>query len=149
MKLTNYMRDSIIRSVMNEVPEVKYPTFEEIQQRAYKAMPPKLKAVYNDETTRKAIRSEHIYINGRGGYSVTVGFLKKEDLLKEEFDKETLRNKAREELKRVVYGCNTLKQLQEQLPQLEKHFPSEQVLVKNLPVVATVMPSLKAAGWVK
>ena len=56
MKLTNYLRDSFISAVMNDVPEVRFPTASEVQDMVYKKFPPKLKAVYNDEALRKGLQ---------------------------------------------------------------------------------------------
>ena len=148
MKLTNTIRESIIRSVMNDVPEVVFPSLEELQERIVKGMPPKLKSIYKDEELCKSLRTEYIHLNGKGGGNLYVGHLNIREFLKEELNKESLRSKAREDLHKIVYSFTTVKKLKEHLPFLEKHRPSENAPLSNLPVPISVMPSLKAAGWV-
>lgn len=148
MKLTNYLRDSFVRSVSNNIPKVQWPTEDQLQAEALKKMAPRVKALYKDETLRNALKTDREYINGFGYIRVVVGDVKLADLLKPYRDAEEARRQVLKKIEGVAYGCSTLKQLQEALPDLKKHMPSEKTgSPANLPVPAGLMGELKAAGF--
>ena len=148
MKLTNYLRDSFIRSVKNNTPEVKVPTEEKLQAAALKLMPPKVRALYKDEEARKALIHTNKYFSGHGYISVVLGNVKIDDILKPFNDATTARLEVLDKIRGVAYGCTTLKQLQEALPELVKHMPTEDGPSKTgLPVPAGIMNDLKAVGF--
>lgn len=148
MKLTNYLRDSFVLSVSNNIPKVKWPTEEQLQAEALKKMSPRVKALYKDETLRNALKTDRGYINGFGHIRIVVGDVTLADLLKPYRDAEEARRQVLKKIEGVAYGCTTLKQLQEALPELKKHMPSEKTGVSsNLPVPAGLISELKAVGF--
>lgn len=147
MKLTNYLRDSVILSVSNDIPEVKWPNLEQLQERLVKAFDKRVKAVYVDETLRKGLEQQYYRRGLHRGY-VKVANLSIDDVLTKEVEQQTQREDVLSKLKGAVYGCSTLKQLQELLPDLVKHMPSEDAPTKaGLPVVAGLMDDLKKLGF--
>ena len=148
MKLTNYLRDSFVRSVKNNTPEIAVPTEQALQAAALKAMHPKARAMYKDEEARKSLKTANKYFNGFGHVTIVVGDSKLDDILKPFNDATNARAEVLTKVRSVAYGCTTLKQLKEALPQLVKHMPSEQGSVQTgLPVPAGIMDDLKAVGF--
>lgn len=151
MKLTNYIRDSFVRAVTNNLPEVNYPTLDEVQQALYKKMSPKVKAVYSNEETRKALRTKYYAPNG-SGYdqrgNVFVGDVELDDVLAEYNAAVAARSVAKRKVHDLAYSCNTLKQLKEAAPELVKYMPDEKTgVTAGVPAVVGVLSALKAAGF--
>jgi len=54
------------------------------------------------------------------------------------------------QVSKLAYACTTLKQLQDQLPELIKYMPDEKGrATKNVPMVVGVIEDLKKAGFPK
>ena len=152
MKLTNYLRDSFIAAVKNDIPEIKWPTLDEVQALAVKKMPPKLKAVYNDENLRKALKSSyycrHESYDQRG--DIYVGALNLSDVLEDLEKKNNARLDAISKVKTAAYACSTLKQLKDMLPELTDYMPSDDAPSKKaVPAVVGVVAALTECGFPK
>lgn len=153
MKLTNYLRDTFIRAVADDVPEVKFPLAAEIQKMALEKMNPKLRAVWEDDKLRGCLQKTHVHrASDHGHYTkyVFLGDVKEEDLIGHLIAAADARSNAITKVRQVAYACTTLKALKDQLPELEKYMPDEQGRVtKNVPVVLNVVEDLKKVGFPK
>ena len=147
MKLTNYLRESFVNAVMNDVPQITISK-EEVQALILKAMPPKVKAIYKDEALRKHLKTISIYIGNASHYGIVIGNVSEKEALKEFRDKEQARKDMRTKLGALAKGCSTVKQLQEAAPLLTKYMPSDDPQkTPNLPMVVNVMGDLRALGF--
>ena len=153
MKLTNYMRESFVRAVMNDIPEVKWPTLEEAQKLAVKLMSPKVKAVYNDPETRKSLVT--YYYGSRNNHNergyIFLGNATIDDVFKSFHEQDKVRREAHNKLEQASQSCTTVKQLKDMFPEFAKYAPDETGKVKSAGalVVTGVLEAVKAAGWPK
>lgn len=145
MKLTNYMRDAFIRSVMQDVPHPDYSKlYDEAQEALVKAMSPKVRAVYKEDP--KALKATYTNF-GRESRPLYYGGVDYSKVLAPIYDKVSARNEAEKKLKSVVYGCSTVKQLRDAFPEFGKHLPSDnKPATANLPAVSGVVAQLVSLG---
>lgn len=161
MKLTNYIRDAFITSVLEDVPHIDYD--QQIQDGILKAfvdaLPPAARRLWDDPETRGYLNLERWRVNRKYQYvpamqtddsgvelpEATSAEVKRLMALQEAQSErfEALRAK----LTSVVYGCTTRKQLAEALPEFEKYLPSESTKGSNLPAMANVVTEFVNAGW--
>jgi len=160
MKLTNYIRDAFVKSVMNDVPQKDYS--QQIQDMVRKSLhstlPPKIKELATDPVLSR-------YLNSRSGsfYGVYTPYFgdRQEHLpvkdqvaiqkIKDLKDaQDTQRKDLETKLKAAAYGCTTSKALLELLPEFGKYLPAEEEKTcRTLPAVANLMADLSKAGWPK
>lgn len=158
MRLTTSMRDSFIRAAMADVPRVDYDA--EISKvacaDAAKQLPPKIRAIYNDKTTRHFIRTDRVYIGGKYVSVPTVGDYRPSDAASNEVSQLSAKQQAqadrhselRQKLRSCAYACATRKALLEMLPEFEKYLPADAAAAcRTLPVVANVVTEFVKAGW--
>ena len=145
MKLTNYMRDAFIRSVMQDVPHPDYSKLhDEAQEALVKAMSPKVRAAYKEDP--KALKATYTNF-GRESRTLYYGSVDHSKVLAPIYDKAYARNEAEKKLKSVVYGCSTVKQLRDAFPEFGKHLPSDnKPVTANLPAVSGVVAQLVSLG---
>lgn len=151
MKLTKYEKQSIIKSIMMDVPrptqnEVK----AEIQAALVKAMSPGCRKLYN--INPKALATVHLSswevqvdyaVNLVMGDADELAVIEPFKAKKKEFEA------AEAKLRAAVDGCSTLAQLKKLLPEFISYFPSETEPTKNLPAVANMVADLSRLGWPK
>lgn len=164
MRLTNYIRDAFIDSVMNDTPCTDYK--EQARKLALAdvvdQLPPKVKAVWDAKDLRDYIDTATLQMGS--GYvlgSVTVpgvyGKAKFTDATKKALDElqqlakkqSNDRDTLRSRLKSIAYACSTRKALAEALPEFEKYLPDEEKTSRSLPVVSGVVSDFVKAGWPK
>ena len=145
MKLTNYMRDAFIRSVMQDVPHPDYGKMhDEAQEAVVKAMNPKVRAVYKDDP--KALKATYTNF-GRETRTLYYGSVDHSKVLAPVYEKRDARYDAEKKLKAVVYGCSTVKQLRDAFPEFGKYLPSDnKPVTANLPAVSGVVAQLVSLG---
>lgn len=145
MKLTNYMRDAFIRSVMQDVPQPDYSKLhDEAQEAIVKAMSPKVRAVYKEYPD--ALKATYTNF-GRESRTLYYGSVDHSKVLAPIYDKASARYEAENKLKSVVYGCSTVKQLRDAFPEFGKHLPSDnKPVTANLPAVSGVVAQLVSLG---
>ena len=145
MKLTNYMRDAFIRSVMQDVPHPDYSKLhDEAQEALVKAMSPKVRAAYKEDP--KALKATYTNF-GRESRTLYYGSVDHSKVLAPIYDKAYARNEAEKKLKSVVYGCSTVKQLRDAFPEFGKHLPSDnKPVTANLPAVSGVVAQVVSLG---
>lgn len=151
MNLTELIRDSFVRAVMDDVPKPNYAKLKEQAQAALvKAMAPAVAKAY--KAVPKALLSRSFdYLSDRDGYvALSVGDLDGKDANKivAEFQQPQLdRDALRTKLYSVAKGCKTVKQLRLQLPELAHYLPDEKDVTANLPVANNVMAEMVKMGW--
>ena len=145
MKLTNYMRDAFIRSVMQDVPHPDYKALcDEAQGALVKAMSPKVRAVYEEDP--KALKATYANF-GRECHTLYHGGVDYSKVLAPIYEKASARHEAEKKLKAVVYGCSTVKQLRDAFPEFGKYLPSDnKPVTANLPAVSGVVAQLVSLG---
>ena len=148
MRLTNYLRDAFVRNVSNNIPVVKAPSSTLIQEMCYNLADPRLKIIYDDEKLRKQLQTSWVYLEETRGYIHSLG-VDWEELpavinYREKLQK---RREAIDKLRRAAYGCKTLKELREALPDLIDYMPDENKPAKiSVPMVVGVVEELTAVG---
>lgn len=164
MKLTNYIRDAFIASVLNDTPSVDYT--EQARAAAVKdivaQLPKKVRAVWEDKDLRDWVETTTVYLgNGLGSATVPGLYGEKRPKLSEAGEKavaalcelhssqRSVREDLHNKLRSVAYACGTRKALAEALPEFEKYLPAEAQTARSLPVVANVVASFVKAGWPK
>ena len=163
MKLSNYVRDAFVGAVMQDVPKEKDHS-EEIRKIAtddiLSQVPDSVKKVWKDENARQFLKecyssfdSVSIAHPGKKEYRHEMKLSKqaqtKVDKLIEEMN---IVRKNRKELSKklegIAYGCTTLKQLRDLLPEFVKYMPEgDKPLSANLPMVTNVVSDFVKAGW--
>ena len=165
MKLTKYDKDAFVSSVMDDVPQIDYKAQADALCKtwAVKQMPPVVGAAY----AAYPQYFDNKYINLPSGLQgVYAPVLNNEHNLKERapdlWEKllelaaanrlqcEMLRD-LRRKVEASIYGCTTLKQAKERLPEFEKYLPADRdgKVTPNLPALANLVTDLTAAGWPK
>jgi hypothetical protein len=165
MRLTNYIRDAFLSAVMADVPQpVDYS--EEIRKTATEdimsTIPESVKVVWNDLKAREYLKKcysnyDNVSIAHPGeseyrhSIKLTAEAKSKVDKLIEEMNAERKkRHELRKKLEGVAYGCKTLKQLRDLLPEFTKYMPEEdKPLSSNLPAITNVVADFVKAGWPK
>lgn len=166
MKLTNYIRDAFIKSVMADVPFVDYTEQARklVQDDIFSQLPATIQKAFKDSATRAWVRvCTYEYL----GFSVAVpsnvgewtnnppslteagrtALAQIRSLYKEQ---ETSRKELSARLRGAAYGCNTRKALAELIPEFDKYLPpEEEKTCRSLPVVANLMTDFMKAGWPK
>lgn len=148
MKLTNYQRDAFVRAVMQDVPQPDYPKLQkEAQEALVKAMSPDVRKVYRK--TPKALAHTYTYdLDCRQNTKLIYGDVENyEEVVKPYKQLRQARVELQSDLKRIAYGCTTLKQLQVQLPELTQYMPTEAEPIRQLPVAHNVVAELAKCGW--
>lgn len=150
MRLTKHLRECFVRAVFNDVPTPVKPSVADVQAALYEGFHPLIKAVFDNEETRKHLNGSYYHVTGvNGAYVKTAG---------QETDKLPIviaannafeaRQRAMVQLRAVAEGCTNLKQLQESLPELIKYMVSEEKPTPvNLPAITGTVDALKALGW--
>lgn len=159
MRLTKHDKAMMVRAIMNDVPSTDYreKARKLIQDEAYSRMPPLVKAVYDDKSTRDfLLKNQSRYADGIGYiyyYGLDVPASALPDLIglaKEAEAQRNARKQLEEKLTAMLAPVSTLKQAKVLLPEFEKYMPEEKNSkpLADLPVV-NVLTDLTKAGWPK
>lgn len=150
MRLTKHLRECFVRAVFNDVPTPVKPSVADVQAALYENFHPLIKAVFDNEETRKHLSSRYYHVVGSNGNYVKccgqdVDKLPNVVTANNAFE---ARQKAMQQLRAVADGCTNLKQLQESLPELIKYMVSEDKPTPvNLPAITGTVDALKSLGW--
>ena len=160
MRLTNYIRDAFVTSVMDDVPRVNYHQQAEdlLRKSVIEELPLKVRAVWADTDTRGYLDTISINCHGlhlrvpglehrNSAPAAAVAELTRLDTLHKEQTQARL--KLEEGLRAVAYGSTTRKSLVDKLPEFEKYLPKEDEKPSNLPALANIVTSFMEAGWPK
>lgn len=171
MKLTKIHREAFILGVMRDVPKVDYQTQVEavISADIIATAPKKVAAVYEDLKLRPYLtqgrHTLYSYVtegNRRRNFGPGIGLhsisaivdytpsgdavTKLDAILDAAETQEKQHNELSTKVHDAIWGCSTLKQAQEQLPEFLKYLPTE---VKPGTTLAVQNPAmdLKKYGW--
>jgi hypothetical protein len=156
MRLDKYTKSSIVKAIMNDVPEPdKAKRRVDLQAAIVKAMSPEVRKVF--KSTPGALRTHHVGDTIYDGYGwgtrdIIAGDVTDkaiEEILKPYKAEDEARYATKRKLQGIVEGCSTLKQLQTLLPEFKQYMPTEAAPTKNLPAVANVVADLSKLGWPK
>jgi hypothetical protein len=157
MKIDKYVRQSIVRAIMNDVPKPdKVKRRADLQAAIVKAMSPAVRKVFKE--CPSALKTHYFgdltYDDKNWGTrDLVVGDVTEEkldELAKPYMDEDEARRAAHGKLEGAIEGCNTRKALMTRLPEFEKYYPAEEApMSKNLPALANVMADLSKLGWPK
>lgn len=149
MKLSNYQKEAIVRSIFQDVPHAKSAEIKVAVQaaivdamtaecrKAYKTCPNALKTAYTYDLTFE--RDQLTFIVGDADYK---SVWKPWEDAKQEYVS------AKSQLTGVIGSVSTLKQLTEMLPEFVAYFPVEGAPTRNLPAIANTVSLLVKLGWV-
>lgn len=160
MRLTNYIRDAFINSVLQDVPQVNYDNKirQVVMEDFIEQMPKAVREAYS--RFPEYFRASSIYINDFGYVSVHCGDKKEltqttkekvKELVKQHHEQSKIRSKLKTDLKAVAYSVTTANALRKALPEFEKYL-NEYVtkpVDRSVPAIANVVSSFVAAGWPK
>jgi len=161
MKLSNYIRDSFVRAVMQDVPTVDHSEEARklIQADAFAQLPKPIADIVKKGELTDYLNSHYYYVDdcrclgtvsvyNLRGFEVGDDTRAKVEALHaaHEADKET-RNALESKLKAAIYSVTTLKAAQDLLPDLVKYLPTETADTVGVPAVANLVADLKASGW--
>ncbi|HOU23531.1 MAG TPA: Nmad5 family putative nucleotide modification protein [Anaerolineae bacterium] len=163
MKLTNYVRDAYITSVMNDVPRERYEEMLEkaILDDAIAQLPGPVRAIWKNPDfqgylglssvcpVQKAGCVQVPCLNPKNFRLSDVAMHRVLELVALREEQAARRNSLRTRLRSIAYGCSTRKALAEALPEFEKYLPKEEETSRNLPVIANVVTDFVKAGWPK
>ena len=157
MKIDKYVRLSIVRAIMNDVPKPdKVKRRADLQAAIVKAMSPDVRKVF--KTTPDALKTSYfgdlVYDSlNWNTHDVVVGDVTQEkldELAKPYKDEDDAIHQARCKLEGAIEGCTTRKALMTRLPEFEAYFPSEEApMSKTLPALANMVADLSKLGWPK
>jgi hypothetical protein len=157
MKIDKYVRQSIVRAIMNDVPKPdKAKRRVDLQAAIVKAMSPDVRKVFksNPGALKPHYFGDVVYDNVNwGSRDLVVGDVTEEklnELVKPYIEEDEARRAAHCKLEGAIEGCTTRKALMTRLPEFEKYFPAETApLSKSVPALANVMADLSKLGWPK
>jgi uncharacterized coiled-coil protein SlyX len=174
MRLTNTIRQAFVKAAMQDVPKIDYAEQirETLQKAAKAALPPKVRAVWEDNHLRSFVTdcTEH-YGFGTRPYRVSISVslpsahsytLSGYTLPKEVIEKVNelgnawaVQEKTLSELSDKLIGAaasvSTREALVKLLPEFEKYLPVDESSAQktNLPAVANIVSDFVKAGWPK
>ncbi len=157
MKIDKYVRQSIVRAIMNDVPKPdKVKRRVDLQAAIVKAMSPAVRKVFKE--CPGALKTHYfgdvlydgVHWSSRDLVVGDVSEDKLKELTKPYHDEDEAISAARCKLEGAIEGCTTRKALMTRLPEFEKYFPAETApLSKSVPALANVMADLSKLGWPK
>ncbi len=170
MRLTNFIRETFVRAVMADVPEVDYDKkMNELSVKAcFEALPPSIRAIAEDENLSQWLNREYVYMLSSDSNSISAFVPRNRSsryyisgvnpVISAEIEKlSVLKKKQRDDrcdLKNKLTGCanaaSTRKRLVDMLPEFEKYLPVDNTqAAKSFPLVTNVVSDFVKAGWPK
>ena len=165
MKLTNTIRDGIIAAIMNDVPEEDYVEIirKMCQDFAVFLLPADLRVAYKKHP--HYFQKTPIWLHGSLPSVYVVGHDSNEIKRKMQDDtafwdgilsfqvkidhQNVVLRELRARIHGALYGCSTLKQAQEALPDFVSYMPTEADPNRCLPVINNPIAEFRAAGFPK
>ncbi len=161
MRLTQSIRQSFVRAVMDDVPKIDYAekVCKLAQESALRALPPPIAKASKDKELSKHLESSYCGF-GHGISTRVPGRIQREnfneadkqalaDLVAKHLEQDEQRDKLEDKLNSCAQSCSTRKLLAEMLPEFSKYLPAEYEPLKNLPVVTGLVDDFTKAGWPK
>ena len=162
MKLTNYIRDAFIKSVMNDVPTIDYSSQAHALVNNIVDGMFKTAGVDRSKLPQGWLGKNWYYFDDIDSMCVygpekkecqiasPATWKKIEAISAKAKEQKQQRDGLESRLRGVAYGVTTRKALAEALPEFEKYLPvDEPAAMRGLPVVANVVTDFVKAGWPK
>jgi hypothetical protein len=157
MKIDKYVRLSIVRAIMADVPKPdKVKRRADLQAAIVKAMSPAVRKVFKESpgALKTSYFGDLIYDNvSWSSRELVIGDVSEQtlnELAKPYRDEDEAISAAQNKLQGAIEGCTTRKALMTRLPEFEKYFPAETApLSKSVPALANVVADLSKLGWPK
>jgi len=159
MKLTNADRDAFVLAVMEDVPKIDYDELARnlILKTAADKLPKEVKAVWKNPELRGFVHCGTYYNLPSPLSSLRIPDVtfdrpeKLEEYANAAKEQKASINSLRDKVRGLIYGCTTLKQATERLPEFVKYLPRDRDGSKliNLPMTTDVVSELTKAGWPK
>lgn len=164
MRMTESMKQSIVRAVMADVPKVDYIEMasEVVRQAVFRAAPESIQAALQDKKCLDYLKNDAVKLfENKAGRSVYAGFrgyignkLRFTDAENEKLKEiqalsrkqEVMLEDLESKVSRALAGFSTAKRAVEALPEMAKYFPKEPEKIIGLPVVAGLVKDLTDAG---
>lgn len=147
MKLTQYQKDAIVRSIWAEVPNPSTEQLrDEIQKAAVKAMSVPCRNLY--KKSEMAIRKYTTHSVSRESITFTCGDADTKVVLQPFVEAASARYAAETKLRAAIKACTTRKQFIDRFPEFSAHAPSEHGVCGTLPAVSNVVADLVKLGLV-
>lgn len=151
MNLDKYVKQSIVRAIMAELPRVNFKALRvEIQDKLVAAMSPECQALY--VKAPNALASRHVTRVVDGHYSVNFvsGDLTEEvfaEIIKPYEEAYTHRADIETKLHAAIAPIRTRKQFINRFPEFSQHAPAEDGTCATLPAIANIVADLVKLGW--
>lgn len=164
VRLTNYVRESIIRAIMNDLPkeDIESKAKQEVLDAAVERLPAKVRAVWDDEKLRPYIQMTYLRTDCGAIYATIPGcdrhatnpvdkigaeawalFQQRCGELREQSKQ---RRATYERLTQAVNSVKTVAEFVKQYPELAKYAPSSPDNPANLPARTDLIAHLRDAG---
>jgi len=163
MKLTNYIRDAFINSVMNDVPEKDlHEEGKKIFEKAYlDSLPSEIQLAWALPKCKPYVNTRYAGICGSSFPLPCDGSSTHRNLdtplkVKDKIDTLTAQYKAQQDnrntlrykVKGAAYACTTTKHLRTLLPEFDRYLPAEEEkTLRTLPAVQNIAADFVKAGW--
>jgi len=150
MKLTQYHKDAIVRSILNDIPTKDGKTEKAKAQAALvKGMGRSCKTIYKTNPTALAdvYVSGHEYPFGGYGQSLICGDADSTAILEPFRKQKKERDDIETKIKGVLKGINTRKQFIDLFPEFSAYAPPEEGSCSTLPAISNVIADLVKVGW--
>lgn len=147
MRLTNYMRQAFVRSVMQEIPKPDYESLKkQCQDALYAAMSADVRRVYR-KSPKALVTVSSWDFDDRYSHRFVVGDADFDKVAEPFLEQCKARERFRKKLENTVNGFTTVKQLRDAFPELAHHLPDEKKPTVNLPAVANLVADMVQLGW--
>jgi hypothetical protein len=161
MKLTNFIRDAFIDSVMNDVPKIDYASQarKAFLDAHIAALPKGVQTLWASNELRPYLQTNTAHLcNASFAFpsadrysNAVVPAAAKSEVERIEAAhcaQRQARAALRTTLKGAAYACTTTKALRELLPEFDRYLPAEaEKTSRQLPVVQNIMADFVKAGW--
>ena len=154
MKFTSLIRQSIIKAVMADVPQIDY--MEQTRTHTNKQAAVLRKKAGLPAGVEDRLRGTYVF--ALSSYFNVAGITEDEcKAISESREIKVLREAheaqqvkivdLRKSIYSAMYSVNTLKQAMEAFPEFEKYYPKEHITVRSLPTLTNVVSDFVKAGW--
>lgn len=164
MRLTNELRQTILRQIMLDIPKTDYEEQlkDALIERLALKLPELIQRVWGDAELRGFLKTTycgyHLGAKKRRYYFQIPGDesgLTAEDrqlldpIADADLKQEKVREGLEEKIRSALYSCTTAKTLISRFPEFAKYTPTAAPNTENLPAPLNLIPDLVAAGWKK
>jgi hypothetical protein len=148
MKLNQYQKQAIVRSIFQDVPVAKSEDIKAaVQTELVKAMSPACQRAYKVCPDALKRSSSYDLTYKRDPLTLIVGDADFSKVIQPWIDARRKYIDIKTTLTTTIEACITLKQLTDTLPEFAAYFPKEGEPTRNLPVVANLVADLVNLGW--